>query len=457
MITQETQKETEGCTDSAGESAKRWGAGVNLFSIKYTKGQAHAQIRVLIFYRSRCGAKFKTMKTLLYGFSLLTLCLFFSCTNDDDMSGPGGTDIRAEVLPCRIESDRVLTDRNPDGADYIVDCRELEIYGGTVTVEPGTTIQLTNGSSIDVGNDGRLSAVGTANEKIRFVGTDGGTAPTWGYIFFNNTNAGNRLEHVIVENGGTEELLFFERTTIALEGTLAMNNVTVRYSGGNGFTANTPLNPVNITEFRNNTFSDNAGVPISVTPEEVAALDLTTCTFANNGEDVIRVGRDLSANARLDTESTWLAGPIPYLIHNGIDITEGLTIEAGTEVIFESGASLEVVRYDGSAYLTVNGTEERPVIMRGEVSVPGAWPGILVETSNVRNVFNHLDISDGGEVFLSPFDVGRGNITLYFEEARLTLNDCTSTRTECEVVLDNQLGEVQLTNNSPAITDICSN
>ena len=398
------------------------------------------------------------MKTLLHLTALLCLPFFFACGEDDDMDpNGGGGDILAETLPCRIEADLVLTDRNPNGADYIVDCSELEIFGGTVTVEPGTTIQLTNGSSIVIDFDGSLRAIGTTNEKIRFVGVNGGTDPSWGYLFFNNTAATNRLEHVIVENGGTEDLLFFERTTIAVEGTLGMNNVTVRYSGGNGFTANTPLEPVNITEFRNNTFADNAAVPISVTPNEAGDLDLMSCTFSDNGEDVVRVGRDVSGNARMSVESTWSPGPIPYLIHNGIDLGEGLTIEAGTELVFESNSYLEVPAFAAGSYLTINGTEDRPVIMRGEVSVAGAWPGLLIETSSVRNVFNHLDISDGGEIFNSPFDVGRGNITVYNDGSRLTLNDCTSTRAECDVVLDNQLGDVEFTNNSPAITEVCTN
>ena len=396
------------------------------------------------------------MKTLLHLTVLLCLSFFFACGDDDLDPNGGGGDILAETLPCRIETDLTLTDRNPNGADYIVDCRELGIYGGTVTVEPGTTIQLTNGSSIAVDNDGALRAVGTSDEKVRFVGTDGGTAPTWGYLYFNNTNAQNRLEHVIVENGGGEDLLFFERTAIALEGRLGMNHVTIRYSGGNGFTANTPLESVEITEFRNNTISDNAGVPISVTPNEPGDLDLASCTFANNGENVVRVGRDLSSNARQNVETTWSPGPIPYLVHNGIDITKGLTIEAGSELIFEANSYLDVVNFSGGgAYLTVNGTADQPVIMRGEVSTPGAWPGLLIQTSNVRNTFNHLDISDGGEIFLSPFDVGRGNITLFNDGTRLTLNNCTSARAECDVVLDNAIGAVELTNNSPAITTIC--
>ena len=391
----------------------------------------------------------------LFPFALLLTLL--ACNSDDDMTGPGGTDVLAEVLPCRIDADLTLTDRNPNGADYIVDCRELEIYGGTLRIEPGTTIQLTAGSSIDVGQNGRLTAVGTANEKIRFVGADGGTGASWGYLFFNTPNAGNRLEHVIVENGGAADLLFFERTAIAVEGTVGLNHVTVRYSGGNGFTSNSPLNPVRLTEFRNNTFADNAGYPISVTPNEVGDLDLMSCTFSDNGEELVRVGRDLSSNAALNVESTWSAGPIPYLVHNGIDLREGLTIGAGSELVFESNSYLEVPAFADGSYLTINGTEDQPVIMRGEVSVAGAWPGLLVETSNVRNVFNHLDISDGGEIFNSPFDVGRGNITLYGEGSRLTLNECTSARAECDVVLDNQVGAVEFTNNSPAITDICSN
>lgn len=399
------------------------------------------------------------MKTILHCLLFASLSLFIGCATDDDTGGSGSDgSILAETLPCRIEGDLTLTDRNPNGADYLIDCRELEIFGGRVTVEPGTTIQLTDGSSVEVAQGGRLAAVGTADAPIRFVGTSGGTDPSWGYLYFNSSNAGNRLEHVLVENGGAEDLLFFERTAIALQGKLAMNHVTVRYSGGNGLTSNTPLEPVEITEFRNNIFADNDGAPVSVTPNEVGSMDLATCIFTDNGDNVIRVGRDVSANARLGVESTWPAAPVPYNIYKATDILVGLTVEAGAELVFNSGAYLDVVTYSSdNPYLAVDGTADQPVIMRGEVSLPGAWPGLLVQTSNARNVFDHLDISDGGEIFNTLFEVGRGNITLFNDNARLTLNDCTSTRADCDVVLDNQLGEVELINNSPAITVICEN
>ena len=63
-----------------------------------------------------------------------------------------------------------------------------------------------------------------------------------------------------------------------------------------------------------------------------------------------------------------------------------MVIEAGSELVFESGASLEV-GYFNSGYeypgnLLVAGTAEAPVVMRGLASAPGSWSRLRVVCVN---------------------------------------------------------------------------
>ena len=132
-----------------------------------------------------------------------------------------------------------------------------------------------------------------------------------------------------------------------------------------------------------------------------------------------------------------------------------MTVEAGVEFIFASCAGFQN-ESSFDSFLKIEGTESKHVIMRGEVSVTGAWNGLRIETSSAQNIFNYLDISDGGQIPLTNISDNKGNITLDADNARLTLNNCTSTRAECDVVIRPVPSwDFFLENNSPGVTTIC--
>lgn len=398
--------------------------------------------------------------------SIVLMCaLFFvatSCDKDDEMMTSGGGENPVEgaiTLECSPSADLTLTNHNleGDGVDYIIDCSTFELRDVEMTIEPGTDIQVSAGSRIIVTQDGAIIADGTSADRIRIFGEDGGTSATWSYLWINSTNVKNKLNFVNISNagtGGTPNGNYDEISAIHLNGRLSMTNTTVNYSDGNGFTGLSLINsPNTITEFSSNIFRNCANHPVSVSPQHVGSYDFASCTYSDNGKEMIQVsGNQL---IYIDTDNTWQDASIPYYVERFFRLDANLTIEAGAELIFASGAGFQ---NDNSvdAFMKINGTESKHVIMRGEVSVAGAWNGLRIETSSVQNVFNYLDISDGGQIPLTNISDNKGNITLDADNARLTLNNCTSTRAECDVVIRPVPSwDFFLENNSPGVTSIC--
>ncbi len=86
---------------------------------------------------------------------------------------------------------------------------------------------------------------------------------------------------------------------------------------------------------------------------------------------------------------------IPYLQERALDVNDGATIsfEPAVEYQFAADADLEVGWNSGAVTITVGGTEEAPVVFRGEGEEEGFWGGVYIR-NNVRtdSTLSHLQI-----------------------------------------------------------------
>ena len=129
--------------------------------------------------------------------------------------------------------------------DYLVADRTL-ITGGHLTIEPGATLVFRHAASIDVRRDtsgvsGALTAVGTAEEPIRFTGEEESPGYWRGIGFSNAESEDNRFEHVTVEYAGSDSFYggaaggppaIITVTAVEYSSTLSLSDVTLSHSGG---------------------------------------------------------------------------------------------------------------------------------------------------------------------------------------------------------------------------------
>jgi hypothetical protein len=126
-------------------------------------------------------------------------------------------------------------------------------------------------------------------------------------------------------------------------------------------------------------------------------------SIAGNGEDLVRV-----RFTDIDEDTTFHALDVPYLQEDAIDTTGGavLTFEAGVEYRFATDTDLEVGWNSSDAEIQVEGTEESPVVFRGEDPESGAWGGLILG-GNVRtdSRLSYLEIQHGGGNETRPLSI----------------------------------------------------
>lgn len=300
----------------------------------------------------------------------------------------GQEDSVTETLPCNISSARTL--KNGSAAvDYIVDC-VLDITA-PLTIEPGVVIQFGENAGLGIYDGGTLNAIGTETEPIVFSG-ESDIRGWWRGIHLETRSVNNRLEHVRIEDAGSNYVYCCnEKASLFLKGAkIALKDVYMNNGGGFGLLANGDTAFDMYSNIRIETHQD---YPVRMSPDLLSALDGTASDYSGNDKDFVFVtGEDIS------TSTSWLQLNVPYLLEGRvIDITQAFILEAGVEMVFQEGGGLGV--YDEGS-LTVNGLETNPVTMRGAEAVKGFWRGIHIETTDLANSLNYLQVSDAGSNYV---------------------------------------------------------
>ncbi len=339
-------------------------------------------------------------------------------------------------LDCSYATNTTLTNHNPDGVDYIVSC-QLEIEDGTFTIESGTIIEFEEGTGIEILQNGIIKAEGISGDPVIFRGLSAGV-PSWRGIFVNASQGLNVFNHVeISEAGDGLSYAQFENVTaaITLAGRLSMTNSIIRQSGGVGLFSTEAINNASITEFSDNTIQDCASFPIYTAIHLADNIDYSSCRYEVNGDNVIAF-HDFESS-RLEEDLQLKALEIPYYIQGVLELRAGLILEAGVDMQMGNNAIIDMSPTNSGTYLSVQGIASNHVTIRGREAISGFWRGIYITQTNAQNIFDYLDISDGGANPLSFSDT-KANIALEFNGS-LTMNHCTSARSgsSCDVLVHN--------------------
>jgi len=111
---------------------------------------------------------------------------------------------------------------------------------------------------------------------------------------------------------------------------------------------------------------------------------------------------------------------VDYIISCKAAVEIDLTIDPGVTIEFATGAGLEIAT---TGSVQAIGTVDDKIIFTGQSKTAGAWAGLLLRSSSVRNVFTHtlIDYAGGGS-FNSNGDLGS---FILWSNAYLRLNNST--------------------------------
>lgn len=387
------------------------------------------------------------MRKLLFLVLPLTLSIL-SCTKDDpnNPSDPSGETNKAIKLNCRYDGDFTLKNHR-DGVDYTADCL-VEIFDGTLKIEPGVTVEFGINGGISTSSTGFLASDGTSGDEITLKSA---SSQGWIGIYLDRSNGTNTLSHTNIINAGQGDGFFSfrkEPAAITVAGKLAITDCTIENSNGVGIISRDESGESTIQKLEDVVLKNCKTFPIKSTPANIAKMDLTSCKYEENGENYVVI--DTKSKDRLNSDLTLQPIDIPYLLSSSIYLYAGLTIEAGVDLVMDSNVELQC-RNSNKTFLNIAGTQSKHVTIRGKESISGYWKGIHVLAPNVKNIFEYLDISDAGSEVLG-WEKNGANIVLG-NDGKLVLNNCTSARsfTSCDLSVYAHTGTPTLTNNSPEL------
>ncbi len=277
---------------------------------------------------------------------------------------------------------------DPDApVDYVVTC-EVHL-NGDVIIEPGTVIEFTTGSGLQVNDKGSLSINGTANDPVTLTGVDK-TPGSWKGLLFDSDDTKNSMTHTKVmyagggafnSNGDLGSVIVWAAST------LTMSNCTVSNSAAYGLNASYTEAMVTLN---NNTFTAN-DMPAKI-KAELLAIATGSNDYTGNTKDFVLLDFYTST---LNKATTWHKINVPFLAKGTQLVSNAmLTIEAGVEVHMGTGTYIHIQEKGG---IKAVGTASNPIIFRGENAVAGAWEGIGISfTSNPLNEIGYVKIMHAG-------------------------------------------------------------
>ncbi|TVR80742.1 MAG: hypothetical protein EA412_04400 [Chitinophagaceae bacterium] len=325
------------------------------------------------------------MKNYLFLILVLSV-LVSSCKKDNDDLPSSGEPI---VLTGWQEEPRTLENRfsDPNASDYIVESTWL--LRAHVIVEPGVRIEMSSGARINVAEGGILTAEGTEDEPILFIGSEP-VAGYWDYIRFDHSNSVNNiLSHTIIRYGGGYSTSFTDAAVfVNNDSRLTLKNSEISHSATNGFKVN--FSSGIVQDFKNNTISHCQQYPIKLASiAQIATFDETSIFVSNNTYEAISV------------EGAHIESPLSIPKVNGPIILNGLTylkaavsVDAGSEFLMGPSSRIEVTQ---DASLNMIGTENNRITFTGREEMPGYWDYIRFNNSNYSlNELQYVDVSYGG-------------------------------------------------------------
>ncbi len=305
------------------------------------------------------------------------------CTKDDDP----GVQLEPIVLDCNFfETDQVLEDDPDRPVDFIVPCVARVL--GKIVIKPGVVIEFEDDAGLKV-DDGYLKVEGTAAKKVVFTGVTK-VKGSWRGIYVYSESVNNIIDNAVISYGGGNSFNSNDDrgNLICYTCKISVTNTTIDNGKEHGFNSRYTSSAVLV--FDNNTVTDNDKYPVYSVINAGHNFNASN-DFTGNTMDYIF----LKAGQEVDGNRVWENSNVPYLVDGQLKIAnnESLTIEAGTQLLFEDEGSINV---RNGGYFATEGTSTNRVLLSGLVEQPGSWKGILNESDDQRNVIDYAEIAYAG-------------------------------------------------------------
>lgn len=270
-----------------------------------------------------------------------------------------------------------------------------------LTIGEGTILEFEEGVVMEVASGGVLKALGTADEPVVFTSPGVDDGKKWGGIIVKSTSINNELDHVQILHAGGEDALVYiggwYAASVAIDNKakLKLTNTEVAHSAAYGLAVH---GEGVLQDFGNNHFHNNADYPLLLPANMVGMVDEAT-NISENSEDVVLIfSSTLDSNARYreGADEKWVAlqGDARYLINGKLNVDDDLAIAEGAYLAFADGVSMEIT--SNGSLNAVGSNAGTITFTANETDGNHNWGGIVIKSSDSKNVIRNAEISYAG-------------------------------------------------------------
>ncbi|MFN0202156.1 MAG: hypothetical protein ACKVTZ_11585 [Bacteroidia bacterium] len=328
---------------------------------------------------------------------LLSVLLFNqSCTRPTDPDpDPQGT---LTISTCNGSSLPLTWEDRGVEVDYVIKC-EVRITGSNqLVIKPGVKVQFDGpDAGLIITDQASVVAEGTSSQPIILEGKNP-TKGSWYAVIVESNNVANKLKYVTIRHAGSkkEDIWTDEKAGLILgqynPGKVTLENCTFELNDGYGVYAASQESQ--LVNFSTNVFRQNTEYPIEVFFSQLGKLDAASQYGSGNGKNYVQVNKETNYSTDLSAAVTVRKLDVPYRLFGESNLTQGVTIEPGVTMEFNTDASLKID--EASGYLSATGTSANKITFKGANAGVGAWKGIYVDNPNTNNHLEHCILDGGG-------------------------------------------------------------
>ncbi|MGO1752011.1 MAG: hypothetical protein ACTHYV_05920 [Psychroflexus sp.] len=312
---------------------------------------------------------------------------------EDDETSPESPE--GNTAPIALDCDyfrknpnTVLINNLDSTVDYMISC--MTRIDGKLTIEEGVVIAFDQDAGMYFTDKSTFKMQGTAEKPIILTGKEQ-TKGFWNGVLSKSSSSNNKMSHVTIDYaGGSKAALEIDNE----DSSLKLEHCTLSNSKNYGMIVHD-----NVGKDVHNIFMENCTFTKNKIPFKTDASRLRlfngTNSFSGNDEDYI----DLNGGT-VYGDATWANLNVPYFLQSDFRYRDGvLTVEAGTEIVMPAQSWMHL---QDKASLVMVGTEEDPIIIRGEHDVPGFWNQLTIDSSSPLNEIGHVVFKNAGQTTKKP-------------------------------------------------------
>jgi len=300
---------------------------------------------------------------------------------------------------------------------YRVQGNANTIQGGTLTIDPGVTIQMDEDARIIIEKSGGLVADGSA-ESILVTGAT--PAPGWwsSFEFRDDADHDNcRMEGCSFEYGGTST---YNATIVGTGARFKMRNCQIRKSSRAGLYLNAAAEPT----LEGNTITECGMAPVHAYFQNIGRLK--GGSYSGNANDYLEV-----EGGTITTATTFAKHDVPYRLVDDVNsVKAALTITSGATLEFQNG---RILIDDGGSVSAVG--LPFTITFTGVDKVPGSW--------------RYIEIRKGANSGATVFEKCKVEFAGSSQGAFFLVSDCSPTIRNCLISFSGSCGVYKGQNATP--------